>query len=122
MASSSWFSSALWFAAIVGLIPLSLWLLRRSPAGARLSGAASGAVMRSVAVLPLSANQRIVTVEVGTGEARCWLVLGVTPGGITALHTMAPQADSPASPAPALPGFAQLLGRLRRDQDTPDGR
>ena len=34
------------------------------------------------------ASSRLVTVEVGQGEQRQWLVLGVTPQGITALHTM----------------------------------
>ena len=51
---------------------------------------ASG-VMRSVAALPLSPSQRIVTVEVGLGPERRWLVLGVTAQSITTLHTMAPQ-------------------------------
>ena len=105
-------TSLLWFIAIVALIPLALWLLKRTPMG----GAGGQGVMRSVAALPLSASQRIVTVEVGQGEARCWLVLGVTAQSITTLHTMAPQADGPASGAPAAPGFAQLLSRLRQDK------
>ena len=112
MATSGWLSSLLWFIAIIALIPLALWMLKRTPMG----GAASGGVMRSVAVLPLSTSQRIVTVEVGQGEARRWLVLGITPNSITTLHTMEPQADAPASPTPALPGFAQLLGKLRQDK------
>jgi flagellar protein FliO/FliZ len=75
-----------------------------------------------VATLPLSANQRVVTLEVGQGEARRWLVLGVTPQSITTLHTMAPLADAPASIEPVAPPFAQLLGRLRRqDPTTPPG-
>ncbi len=90
-------------------IPAVLWLLKRTPIGA---GAASGAGLRTVAALPLSASQRIVTVEVGSGEERRWLVLGVTPSSITTLHTLSPQADAPAAPAPA--GFAQVLGRLRQ--------
>jgi flagellar protein FliO/FliZ len=117
MASNA-MSSLLWFFAIVAMIPCALWLLKRTPMGA---GASNG-VMRSVAALPLSANQRIVTVEVGQGDARCWLVLGVTGQSITTLHTMAPQADAPAAvPAPA-PAFAQLLGKLRRDAGSDHGR
>ena len=112
MATSGWLSSLLWFIAIIALIPLALWMLKRTPMG----GAASGGVMRSVAVLPLSTSQRIVTVEVGQGEARRWLVLGITPNSITTLHTMEPQADAPVNPTPALPGFAQLLGNLRQDK------
>ncbi|HEY8707386.1 MAG TPA: flagellar biosynthetic protein FliO [Burkholderiaceae bacterium] len=105
-------TSLLWFIAIVALIPLALWLLKRTPMG----GGGGAGVMRSVAALPLSASQRIVTVEVGQGDARCWLVLGVTAQSITTLHTMAPQAEGPAGGAPAAPGFAQLLSRLRQDK------
>ena len=84
---SSGLNSLLWFIAIIAMIPCALWLLKRTPMG---GGAGNGA-MRSVAALPLSANQRIVTVEVGQGDERRWLVLGVTAQSITTLHTMAPQ-------------------------------
>jgi flagellar protein FliO/FliZ len=97
-----------WFAAIIALIPVALWLLKRTPVG----GTAAHGVLRSVAVLPLSPQQRIVTVEVGHGAERRWLVLGVTPQGISRLHEMAPQEDTPAAAAAPVP-FAQLLGRLR---------
>jgi len=100
----------LWFAAIIALIPLSLWLLKRTPVG----GAAAQGLLRSVAVLPLSPQQRIVTVEVGRGDERRWLVLGVTPQSITTLHDMAPQGDAPVGDA-RMPtsSFAQALARLR---------
>ncbi len=109
------FTSVLWFIAIIVMIPVALWLLKRTPMG---GGAAQG-VMRSVAMLPLSPGQRIVTVEVGQGDARQWLVLGVTATSITTLHTMAPQAEPPAAgmPAPAFASaFSQMLSKLRRDQ------
>jgi flagellar protein FliO/FliZ len=77
-------------------------------------------VMRSVAMLPLSASQRIVTVEVGQGADRQWLVLGVTAQTITTLHTMAPQADLPSTGTP-VPPFAQLLSKLRRDPQGTSG-
>ena len=112
MATSSWATSLLWFLAIIAVIPLALWLLKRTPMG----GTASNSLMRHVAVLPLSASQRVVTVEVGQGEARRWLVLGVTPNSITTLHSMEPQADVAANVTPALPGFAQMLGKLRQDK------
>ena len=112
-------TSFFWFAAIVAAIPAVLWLLKRSPMGT--GAAATG--MRSVAVLPLSASQRIVTVEVGRGDTRCWLVLGVTPNGISTLHTMLPQDELPAAPLPApSTAFAQLLSRLRGDQKGGDAR
>jgi flagellar protein FliO/FliZ len=104
-------SALLWFAAILAAIPLALWLLKRTPLG----GAGGAGVMKSVAMLPLSTSQRIVTVEIGSGDDRRWLVLGVTPGSITTLHTMAPQeAALPPSPGQVHPAFAQILGRLRR--------
>jgi flagellar protein FliO/FliZ len=107
-------SPLLWFAAIVAMIPLALWLLKRTPLG----GASAGNVMRTVAALPLSPNQRLLTVEVGQGEDRRWLVLGVSPGSITTLHTLPPQAEADSAgsalPAGAHPAFAQILGRLQR--------
>jgi len=108
------FAPLLWFAAIVALIPLALWLLKRTPVG----GLAAQGVLRSVAVLPLSPSQRIVTIEVGRGGERRWLVLGITPQSITTLHDMAPQGDAPPAEATsaALP-FAHVLARLRRAPD-----
>ena len=104
-------SALLWFVAILVAIPLALWLLKRTPLG----GSGGAGVMKSVAMLPLSTSQRIVTVEIGSGDDRRWLVLGVTPGSITTLHTMAPQdAALPPPPGAVHPAFAQILGRFRR--------
>ncbi len=115
---SNGMSSLLWFIAIIAMIPVALWLLKRTPMG----GGASGTVMRSVAALPLSATQRIVTVEVGQGDERRWLVLGVTAQSITTLHTMAPQTETTTSTTPSTTPFAQLLGKLRGDAGARDGR
>ena len=103
--------SLLLFVAIVAAIPAVLWLLKRSGRFGPAAGAAGA--MRSIAALPLSPSQRLVTVEIGTGAERRWLVLGVTPQSITTLHTMAPQDDA-AAPLPAAPAdpFAQLLAKL----------
>jgi len=109
---SNGITSLLWFVAIIAMIPVALWLLKRTPMG----GAASNGVMRSVAALPLSASQRIVTVEVGQGDERRWLVLGVTAQSITTLHTMAPQTEAAAEATPLTTPFAQLLGKLRQDK------
>jgi flagellar protein FliO/FliZ len=118
-------TSLLWFLAIVAMIPLTLWLLKRTPMGG--AGGRPGAP-RTVAVLPLSAQQKIVTVEVGQGEERLWLVLGVSAQGVRTLHTMSAQiaADGPGAgdtqPAPPAATFAQLLTRLRGNNDGRDGR
>ncbi len=98
------------FGAVVALIPAVLWLLKRTPLG---GGAALGH-MRVVAMLPLSPSQRLLTVEVGQGDDRQWLVLGVTAAGISTLHTMAPQADALAVPgAGAASPFAQMFAKVR---------
>ena len=113
-------TSLLWFVAILALIPAALWLLKRTPMG----GAASHGVLRSVAALPLSASQRIVAVEVGHGDSRKWLVLGVTPHSITTLHAMDPQPEVPGDSAldTAPTPFAQLLGRFKPQRGDTDER
>ena len=111
--TQSGFTSAMWFVAILVAIPLVLWLLKRTPLG----GAGSGGpgLPRTVGVTMLAPQQRLVTVEVGHGEDRLWLVLGVTPQGIRTLHTMTPQAPAlpAASSAPQGAAFSQMMGRLR---------
>ncbi|MDP1792240.1 MAG: flagellar biosynthetic protein FliO [Methylibium sp.] len=105
----------LWFVVIVAAIPLALWLLKRTPYGAAMSNA--NALTRTVGSMALGPHQRIVTVEVGQGEERRWLVLGVTPQSITALHTLSPQSDQPAGVAAAGGAveapFAALLKKVR---------
>jgi len=101
--------SLLWFVAVIALIPLALWLLKRTPLG---RGAGMPGVMRQVGALPLSSGQRVVTIEVGDGEGKRWLVLGVTAQSITTLHTMEPQEAEPDASAPITP-FASLLSRLQ---------
>jgi flagellar protein FliO/FliZ len=106
-------TSLLWFVAVVAAIPAVLWLLKRTPLA---GGGGAAGTPRAVAVLPLSAQQKLVTVEVGQGDERLWLVLGVSPQGIRTLHTMAAQTAAPPAdtltPHPAAT-FAQLLTRLR---------
>ncbi|KPF48896.1 hypothetical protein IP87_18225 [beta proteobacterium AAP121] len=116
-------TSLLWFLAIVAMIPLTLWLLKRTPMGG--AGGRPGAP-RTVAVLPLSAQQKIVTVEVGQGEERLWLVLGVSAQGVRTLHTMSAQGDAAEAqntvPAPPAATFAQLLSRLKGQPPGGDDR
>ncbi len=114
MNSSAYIGPLAAFLLILALIPAALWLLKRTPMG----GAGSGHGLRLVAALPLAPNQRIVTVEVGSGDDRRWLVLGVSPAGIHTLHSLAPQADAPPVAATPLPLFAQLLQRHRGNAST----
>ena len=118
MMTPTW-TALLWFVAIVAMIPLALWVLKRTPMGGAQSRPGTP---RTVAVMPLSAQQRLVTVEVGQGEERLWLVLGVTPHGIRTLHTMAPQTPAAqATPQQPAAAFAQLLGRMRGSDEHTDG-
>jgi flagellar protein FliO/FliZ len=112
MPAGSGISSLLGFIAVIAMIPVALWLFKRTPMG---GGAAQGSLMRSVAAMPLSQTQRLVTVEVGQGDERRWLVLGVTAQSITTLHVMAPGEAAPAAPAGPAVGvpFADILGKLR---------
>ncbi len=98
------------FVLILALIPAALWLLKRTPLG----GSATGAPMRLVGALPLSPNQRLVTVEVGQGDHRRWLVLGISPAGISTLHSLPPQADLPPAVSATGSVFAQLLQRQQK--------
>ena len=111
--------SLLWFVAIVAAIPLVLWLLRRTP---MLAGTGAPGAPRPVATLPVAPGQRLLTVEVGQGDDRLWLVLGVSAQGIRTLHTMVPQGETPTQPLPSTSAtFAQLLGRLRQGGARRDG-
>ena len=109
-------ASILWFVFIVALIPVSLWLLKRSGLASGLTAAGANAPMKTVGQLNLGPGQRLVTVEVGQGDERTWLVLGVTGQSIQTLHTMAPQTSSEAVAAgPGVhPAFATLLRRTRQ--------
>lgn len=103
----------LWFVLILAAIPLVLWLLKRTPYGAAMGATSrTDAPTRTVGALPLGPHQRVLTVEVGQGEERRWLVLGVTPQAINLLHTLSPQAEVPGAPAPELP-FSALLNKVR---------
>ena len=116
MNATPW-SSALWFLAILALIPISLWLLKRSPAGA---GASQGSGLRNVASLALSPTQRIVTLEVGHGDDRRWLVLGVTPTNISTLYSVAPFDPLPDA-ADESGGFSLMLNRLHNGPAAANG-
>ena len=52
-----------------------------------------------------------VIVEVGQGDDRQWLVLGITGQQIRTLHVMPPQADVGAALQSAQPSFAHMLKR-----------
>jgi flagellar protein FliO/FliZ len=102
------------------LMMLVAWMLQRYrrhlPGTSRHTGPALQ-VMNSLALGP---QQRVITLQVGQGESGVCLVLGVAPGGITALHTLPlPAADAGAAAdtnpieQPAA-GFAARLAQLTK--------
>ncbi len=118
MSPSSFIGPVAAFLLILALIPAALWLLKRTPIGGAAAGSSG---LRLIGTLPLAPNQRLITVEVGQGEDRRWLVLGVTPAGISTLHNLPPQAEAPPPAANALGGFAQLLQRQQRGHGNVEG-
>lgn len=114
--------SVVWFVLIVAMIPLSLWVLKRSGlATGAMAGAKGQAPIKTVGQLNIGPGQRLMTVEVGQGEARTWLVLGVTGQSIQTLHTMAPQTVADSGEPAVHPGFAALLKRAGKASDTSTG-
>jgi flagellar protein FliO/FliZ len=95
------------------------WMLQRYRRHLPGVAAQRGPRLQVIGSLSLGPQQRVVTVQVGEGESGRCLVLGVTPGGVTALHSLALPASLPdvsaASPdasAPAPGSFATRLAQL----------
>ena len=91
------------------------WMLQRYRR--HLPGAAtlSGPRLQVMNSLSLGPQQRVVTVQVGEGEQGICLVLGVAPGGVTALHSLPLTASEMAGPPPgatATGGFAARLAQI----------
>ncbi len=94
-------------ALVLGLIVLASWTLKRFGAGATSSVSAIK-VLTAASVGP---RERVVLVEISD----TWLVLGVAPGRVSALHQL-PRQALPA-PEPGAQGFAKWLVEARRGQD-----
>ncbi len=97
---------------VLGLIFFLAWLLRRvqqaGPAG-------KGQVIELIGSRALSQRDRLVLVQVGNEQ----ILLGLTPGSITALHVLKEPVQVPSTEA-ATPEFAQrlmeLLGKEQKDK------
>ncbi|WP_269791824.1 flagellar biosynthetic protein FliO [Stenotrophomonas sp. Iso1] len=108
----SMFGAVFMLLVVLGLIIGLGWVLKRLPGGAFRP--AEG--LKVVASINVGAKERVVVVDVNGQQ----LLLGVTAGGISALHTLPeplPQMSAPALPnLKQLPNFAQLLSqKLRKD-------
>lgn len=105
MGAASWAQSAGALVFVLLLVYAAGWLARRS--GALRPVAA--APIRTIASVSVGTRERVVIVEAGEQ----WLVLGVAPGRVNALHTMPAQPLPEAGPA-AAPSFAELLKKIRK--------
>jgi flagellar protein FliO/FliZ len=101
---SLWGMLQVLFALLVVLAAIAAiaWLFRRFPLGQN----AMGGAVRVVGGVALGPRERLVLVEVG----ETWLLLGVAPGQVNALHTLPRPEDAPKGSAlPAEQGFATWL-------------
>ncbi|MFA7238747.1 MAG: flagellar biosynthetic protein FliO [Sulfuricellaceae bacterium] len=87
---------------VLAAVAATAWLLRRISLGQSVMGNA----VRVVGGVALGQRERLVLVEVG----ETWLLLGVAPGQVNALHTMprpenAAQVETPSSVVAAFPAW-----------------
>lgn len=94
------------FAAVIALIPIALWILKR------LQGGVAGGPrpIRVVGGLSLGPRERLAIVET---QGRRWMV-GVTPQSITLIAELDAQSTvtDAATPVPAEPASANPFGEL----------
>ena len=95
---------------VLGLIFFLAWMLRRvqqaGPAG-------KGQVIELIGSRALGPRDRLMLVQVGNEQ----ILLGLSPGTITALHVLKEPVPVPATTEKATPEFAQhLLKMLGKDQ------
>ncbi|MGE8190444.1 flagellar biosynthetic protein FliO [Pseudomonas sp. NPDC086278] len=98
---------------VLGLIFFLAWLLRRvqqaGPAG-------KGQVIELIGSRALGPRDRLMLVQVGNEQ----ILLGISPGTITALHVLKEPVQVPSAPEKATPEFAQrlmeLMGKDQKDK------
>jgi len=98
---------------VLGLIFFLAWLLRRvqqaGPAG-------KGQVIELIGSRALGPRDRLMLVQVGNEQ----ILLGLSPGTITALHVLKEPVQVPSGTEKATPEFAQrlmeLLGKDQKDK------
>ena len=115
LAAGSVLQVVLGLAAVLALLAAAAWLLKRFSS----FGAGGSGLIRIVGAAAVGQRERVVVVEVGG----IWLLLGVAPGQVRALHTMArnecatPGAAAAPDAAAAQGGFATRLRRLLHERE-----
>lgn len=98
--------------AVVALIFGLAWLMRR----VQQAAPRQGQVIDVIGAKALGPRDRLVLVQVGDEQ----ILLGVSPGRISALHVMNTPVPMPARPTQTTPEFAQhlmeLLGKDQKDK------
>ena len=89
---------------IVAIIFLLAWLVKRF----NLNQQASGGLIRVVAGLSIGTRDRIVLLQVGDEQ----ILVGLTPGRIEKLHTLAQPLEAAASEQADAGTFAAKINRL----------
>lgn len=80
-------------AIVLGAVAATAWLLKRFAPGQ----VSAGGAIRLIGGIAVGPKERVVLVEVG----ETWLVVGVAPGQVTALHNMPRIANLPETNAQA---------------------
>ena len=109
----SMLQTALGLAIVLAMVAGAAWLLKRLAAQ---PGGATGAI-KVVAGAAIGQRERVVLVEVGS----TWLVVGVAPGHVSALHTM-PKAALEAQPLAPTTLPQNFAGWFRQIMEKRDGR
>lgn len=87
---------------VLAAILAAAWIARR--AGLTQRGGAH--LLKQIASLPVGMRQNIVVVEI----ENTWVVVGVSPGRITPLHTL-PAGETPQTASLPAAAFAAKLGQ-----------
>ncbi|MDP1898341.1 MAG: flagellar biosynthetic protein FliO [Sulfurimicrobium sp.] len=77
---------------VLSTVAAAAWLLKRFAPGQ----VSAGGAIRLIGGIAVGPKERVVVVEVG----ETWLVVGVAPGQVTALHNMPRIANLPEANAP----------------------
>jgi flagellar protein FliO/FliZ len=94
---------------IIGILFIGTYFLRKLNGGRNFG---NNGPLRIVGGLMISARERIILIEVGDR----WLVVGIVPGQIKTLHTLA-KGELPAAPAGGTPFSVWLKHMTERNNE-----
>ena len=107
MSAGSIMQFAFGLSVVLGLIVAAGWFAKRFQIGPAASG-----LVKVISGVAVGQRERVVVVEVGD----TWMVLGVAPGRVSALHTM-PRGTVTAAPPQPLGGPGGFAGWLKQTME-----